>query len=88
MVKFYNDWEEWKYFLSKAMHAGEVVGISDDKIGWMAYQFGKLIHMVDPRNKGQAALAEMWSVGDEEDRRVLAKLMTKIVDNYDKIQKH
>lgn len=76
-----DNWDTWKETLGKAVDLGEAVGMSDDSINKVAERFGTfLANNVDPRNKEERLLKELWDVGDDGDRKVIAKLVTKMTD--------
>lgn len=73
------DWGAWKITLGKAVKLGEAVGMSDDTINKAAERVGTFLSSnVDPRNKEERLLKELWEVGDDLDRQTLAKLVTRI----------
>ncbi|MHB8158703.1 MAG: DUF3243 family protein [Desulfocucumaceae bacterium] len=76
---FNADWGNWKGFLSQAMEFAEELGISKDKISYLASQAGEILaENVQPANPEQAVLKELWSVSDAQEKKVLASLMTKV----------
>ena len=80
--KTLKDWEKWKETLSKAVNLGETIGLSQKTISNMGYRVGNMLtSSIDPENREERLLQELWRVGDDEDRRVLAKLMVKMVKN-------
>ncbi|OPX86588.1 MAG: hypothetical protein A4E53_03022 [Pelotomaculum sp. PtaB.Bin104] len=73
-------WHEWKKTLGKAVDAAEFVGMSDDLINKIAYQLGEFFaDKFDPGNREQRLLKEIWEVGDEEEKRTMAKMIAKMV---------
>lgn len=75
------NWSDWKKTLGKAVDLGETVGMSDQTIDSMAERVGTyLSNHVDPRNDEERLLKQMWDAANEEDRKVLAKIVTKIAD--------
>ena len=75
------DWDEWKNTLGNAVNLGEAVGVSDHGIKNIAEVVGTFLSKaVDPKNKEERLLKEMWDVADTKDRDVLAKLVVKMVD--------
>ena len=76
-----DDWDQWKKTLGKAINLGETVGMSDKTIVNIAERVGTFLsNNVDPRNKEERVLKELWDVAEENDREVLAKLVSKIAD--------
>lgn len=63
------------------MEFADELGISRDKINNLAYQVGDLLaQSVPPANPEQQAIKELWQVADQNERQVLARLMTKVVN--------
>ncbi|MFZ5648863.1 MAG: DUF3243 domain-containing protein [Bacillota bacterium] len=73
------DWDNWKRFLSQAVEFAEELGISRDRISALARQAGDVLaDTVPPANPEQKVLKELWSVSDQQEKQVLANLMTKL----------
>ncbi len=76
----FTHWTDWKNTLSKAVNFGESVGMSENTIENIAVKVGNVLSArVDPENREQRLLQELWKVGDDSDRKVLAKLIVKMV---------
>lgn len=76
------EWSNWKKTLGKAVNFGETVGLSEDTMSKVALKVGNFLSTnVDPENREQRVIKELWDAGDEEDRKYLSKLMVKIVEN-------
>jgi hypothetical protein len=79
-----SDWGKWKSTLAKAVNIGEAVGLEENTIDKMAYKVGNMLSAaVDPENREERVLQELWKAGDDGDRKVLAKLvvnMTRVDD--------
>jgi len=74
-------WDNWKKALRTAVNAAEFVGLSEDRIKDAAYRLGGLLAgHVDPGNREQALLQQLWLEGTEEERRALAAMLIKLVD--------
>lgn len=74
------DWESWKRFLGQAVEFAEELGVSRERIVSMSQQVGQVLaDNVTPANPEQKALKELWSVADQQEKQVLANLMTKLV---------
>lgn len=83
--KTLRDWDNWKSTLSKAVSIGEAVGFSEKTIDNLAYKIGNTLSAaVDPENREERVLQELWKVGDDSDRKTLAKLIVKMVETDDK----
>ncbi len=78
--KVSSDWDSWKQYLKQAVEFAGELGISKDKIYSLAEQAGELLaENVPPANPEQKAVKELWSVADNQEKKVLANLMTKLV---------
>ena len=75
------EWEKWKRTMAKAVNMGHTMGMSQDTIDSIGYRVGNLLSAaVDPENREQRLLQELWKAGDDEDRRSLAKMIVKMVE--------
>jgi hypothetical protein len=75
-----SDWGKWKSALAKAVNVGETMGLEEKTIDKMAYRVGNVLSAaVDPENREERVLQELWKAGDDQDRKVLAKLVVNIV---------
>lgn len=76
----FTQWEQWKGTLAKAVSMAEMVGMSESTIDKLAQRIGTILSAsVDPENREQRLLQELWKVGDDKDRAVLAKLVVKML---------
>lgn len=74
-------WHTWKNMLGKVVNAAEKVGLSGDRVNDTAYRVGEfLAHNFDPGNREQRLLKELWDEADEEQKRVLASLIVRMVE--------
>lgn len=74
--------EQWKDYLSQNVQLAKQAGTSENTIIEMASKLGNLLAaQVDPSNREQRLLKELWEVGDEGDRKSLAKCITKMVSD-------
>ena len=80
-MEIMDNWQDWKKTLGKAVDLGETVGMSDKTITSISEKVGTyLSNYVSPHNDEERLLKEMWDAADEDDRKVLAKIVVKIVD--------
>ena len=80
-MEIMDNWHDWKKTLGKAVDLGETVGMSEKTITDFSEKVGTyLSNHVQPHNDEERLLKDMWDAADEEDRRVLAKIIVKIVD--------
>ncbi|MDD2620724.1 MAG: DUF3243 domain-containing protein [Syntrophomonadaceae bacterium] len=75
-----SDWEKWKGTLSKAVSFAEIVGMSEKTIEKIGFRMGNMLSAgIDPENREQRLLQELWKVGDDNDRAVLTKMIVKML---------
>jgi hypothetical protein len=80
-MEIMENWHDWKKTLGKAVDLGETVGMSEKAITNLSEKVGTyLSNHVHPHNDEEKLLKEMWDAADEEDRKVLAKIIVRIVD--------
>lgn len=74
--------EQWKTFLSKQVNNAESAGSSQDAIINAATRIGNfLADKVDPKNREQRLLKELWDKGSQDERHALASMVTKMVSD-------
>jgi hypothetical protein len=70
---------KWKQFLGDRVEAAEKAGFNDESISQIAYQIGGfLADKIDPENKEERVLKELWDVADDQEKKVMAKIMVKL----------
>ncbi|MGN7453757.1 DUF3243 domain-containing protein [Paenibacillus pasadenensis] len=75
-----SNFDSWKEFLAERLEQGKKLGLSEEAIGNLAYEIGSFLdEKVDPKNEEQRMLKEIWDVGDENERKTIARLMVKLV---------
>ncbi|HPU36018.1 MAG TPA: DUF3243 domain-containing protein [Bacillota bacterium] len=78
-----SNWESWKKTLGQAVEFAEELGISRSQISSIAQQVGDLLAQnVPPANPEQKAVKELWEVANQEERQVLANLMTRLATRH------
>lgn len=81
MSSVLTDFNTWKSFLGERVKEAKKAGMSEETISKLAFEIGEFLERrVDPKNDEQRVLKELWDVGDEEDRRTIARLMVKWVE--------
>lgn len=77
-----DSFEQWKDFLSQQVKTAKGAGASDNSIVDAATRLGgTLADKVDPRNREQRLLKELWDKGDDKERHSLAGMITKMVSD-------
>jgi hypothetical protein len=83
MSSVLNNFDSWKKFLGERVQHAEKAGMSEDTIANLAYEIGGFLEdKVDPQNPSNRALKELWEVGDEEERKTIARLMVKLAKKH------
>lgn len=71
--------ERWKEFLGERVKQAEQTGMTEETISNLAFQIGEFLSdKIDPENKEERVLKELWDVCDEQERKVLATAMVKL----------
>jgi len=72
--------DKWKQFLGERVEQAEKIGMSEEMISKIAYLIGEFLsEKIDPQNGEERVLKELWDVGNEEERKMIARLMVKLV---------
>lgn len=80
MNNMLNNWGNWKRMLGQAVEYAQELGIPNNQINSMAQQLGDILaEKVPPGNPEQQAMKELWEVAENNEKQVLACLMTKLV---------
>ena len=80
MNNMLNNWNQWKRMLGQAVEYAQELGIPNNQINSMAQQLGDILaEKVPPGNPEQQAMKELWEVAENNEKQVLACLMTKLV---------
>lgn len=75
----FNNSDNWKETIGKAIHIGENIGLSNNTITNITESVGSFISKnIDPKNDETKLLKELWDVANEHDKHVLAKLVVKM----------
>jgi len=79
-------WHDWKKILHMAVKTSDFIGMPDEQVNKIACWIGEfLAQKIDPGNSEQRLLNELWLEADDEDKRVLAKLIIRMVDKTTKM---
>lgn len=80
MATVLKSFERWKEFLSERVEQAQKAGMSEETIAKLAAQVGEFLSdKIDPENKEERVLKELWDVADEQDKKALARCMMKLV---------
>ncbi|WP_027417897.1 DUF3243 domain-containing protein [Aneurinibacillus terranovensis] len=73
---------DWREFLSSRVSQGIASGMNEESMQNVAYEIGDyLADKVDPKNEQERLLKDLWESGNEQERRTMAGLMMKYVQN-------
>jgi hypothetical protein len=76
-----SNFDTWKKFLGDRVAAAKNMGVNEESITKLAYEIGQFLeNKVDPKNEEERVLKELWDVGDESERKTLARMMVKLAD--------
>ncbi len=82
-------WHEWKNMLGRFVHSGKAVGMSQERMEDMAYGIGEFFaNHVDPGNREQRLLKELWEQGNQSEKEALASLITRMVKSGKTGERH
>ncbi len=82
MATVLETFDKWKEFLSERVEQAHKAGLSEETISKLAFQIGEFLeNKVDPKNGEERLLKELWDVGNEEEKKMMARLMVKFVEN-------
>ncbi|CAM4238309.1 MULTISPECIES: DUF3243 domain-containing protein [Paenibacillus] len=82
MTTVLTKFDHWKEFLGERVQAAKRIGLTEETITKLAFEIGQFLdEKVDPKNDEERVLKELWDVGDESDRKTIAKLMVKLSEN-------
>lgn len=84
-IETVDDWDKWKASIAKAVNVSEAVGLSEQSVEKIGFRVGNVLSaFVDPENREQRVLQELWRSGDDADRKSLSKMIVKMVQTDDK----
>jgi hypothetical protein len=76
-----SNFDTWKKFLGNRVEAAKNLGINEEDISKLAFEIVEFLdQMFDPKNDEERVLKELWDVGDESERKTMARLMVKLAD--------
>jgi len=79
MATVLESFQKWKEFLGERVEQAESAGMNDETIAKLAVQIGEfLANKVDPENKEERVLKELWDVADQNEKIAIAKCMMKL----------
>ncbi len=74
-------WNEFKSLLGKGLKALRLVGVSDENAEDFAYHMGEFLNRhIDPSNREQRLLKELWDEGTTNERKMLGSMIARLVE--------
>lgn len=81
MSSVLKNYDGWKKFLGDRVKNAKTLGMSEETISKLAYEIGSFLdEKIDPQNTQERTIKELWDVGDESDRKTIAKLMVRLAE--------
>ncbi|REK76571.1 DUF3243 domain-containing protein [Paenibacillus paeoniae] len=75
------NFDTWKHFLADRVSQAKKMGLTEDTIANLAFEIGSFLdEKVDPKNDEERVLKELWDLGDETERKTIARLMVRFVE--------
>ena len=75
-----DNWHDWKETLRKAVNLGDKVGLTHETMANVGSSIGSFLsHNVDPENKEQRLLKEMWSVANQNEKESMTNVLIKMI---------
>ena len=79
-VDVINDWDKWKKTLYNMVYMGETVGLSEDTITNLGSKIGEFLSAnVDPENREQRLLKELFEAANKKEQETLARVIIKMI---------
>ncbi len=73
--------DTWKAFLAEQVNRAQATGVNDQVISKLAFEIGGFLNeKIDPKNQEERLLKNLWDVANDNERKTLAALMVKLVD--------
>lgn len=71
----------FKMYLDDRIGIAKKIGLNDEQLAIVAEKIANyLAEHVEPKNREEKLLQELWKVGDKEERHMLAHILVKLID--------
>ena len=88
MLERFDDWDKWKQTIAQAVDIGEKIGLEDETIVNIGSKLGSFLgKKVDPENREQRVIKELWDVANEEEQKSLTTILVRMVDKEAALKK-
>lgn len=75
------NFDEFKNYLSKRIQLGKTAGLNNEELAVTAQKVADyLADKVEPRNREEQLLKELWKVGNKEEQHMLAHMLVKLAE--------
>ena len=75
------NFNEFKTYLSKRIELGKKAGLNEEQLATTAQKVADcLAEKVEPRNREEQLLKELWKVGNEQEQHMLAHMLVKLAE--------
>ncbi len=82
----YSEWDKWKKTLGQAVNIGNKMGMNDETVVKVGSRIGDFLdNRLDPENREQRVLKELWDVASEEEQRSLTTMLVKMVKDEQRV---
>lgn len=76
------NFDAFKEYLGKRIAMGESIGLSEEQMAKIAEKVADhLAANEEPRNREEKLLQELWNVGKEEERHMLAHMLVRLAQS-------
>ncbi|CAH0344309.1 DUF3243 domain-containing protein [Bacillus sp. CECT 9360] len=76
-----SNFNEFKTYLHKRLDVAKKIGLNEEQLASTAEKVADyLADKVEPKNREEKLIQELWKVGNEEERHKLAHMLVKLVD--------
>ncbi|WP_026584077.1 DUF3243 domain-containing protein [Bacillus sp. J33] len=76
-----SSFDEFKSYLSERIELGKKLGLNEEQLAVTAEKVAAyLAENVEPKNREEQLLKELWKVGDKEERHKLAHMLVRLTE--------
>ncbi|TJY41837.1 DUF3243 domain-containing protein [Cohnella pontilimi] len=80
--KILSDFEEFKSYLHKRIEMADSMGMGEEQMAKIAEKVGNYLSAhEEPRNAEENLLQQLWKVGNQEERHMLAHMLVRMAQN-------
>ncbi len=82
MEQILSDFEEFTAYLARRIEMGKSIGLNEEQLAMTAEKVAKYLSShEEPRNSEEKLLQELWTVGREEERHMLAHMLVRLAQS-------